>query len=864
MYIYSVDTKAFYTDEEMELENNLVAIRARKSKGEEGLTSEIKDRKSALKELLGKGNENRILRDEFLVDTNTVSIFESALTRTLGMKVDELSDALVIVRVYFFEVFHDLCLHGFWHKGEHYVCFTASAGQIRTKKCVFIKESLLKENERKLMCGLTRERINELGGCNTNKYLAYLALCNSSTDVWENFDIDRCIVVDDFETLVRDEVDYIDPYTYEITRRVMDVPVPHTDGCGMILPRLTVGKNTMVRLPFVKGLLAAFPFDQFVVEHGCSPIVKDIYGVEHNIFEERIDIIFTKSQFKMWKYYINWDEYKENFKRYGCEAGICNMEDEYIGNATINYQMLQSLVDFTDDELMEVTAKTRYTLEQLATNRRTMLKVFHATANNPHPFPVQECLMLYPELLQDTYFREELRNKKASLEREAWSGKLDIYAKYLFVVPDLYAFCEWLFLGIENPEGLLQNGEVYTEQFPETELDCLRSPSLYREHPVRMNVRSSEMCAKWFGNKGIYTSTHDLISKVLAFDCDGDKLLVVAEPTIVEVAKRNMKDVVPLYYEMGKAAAQEITNESIYLGMTNAYTGGNIGVISNKISKIWNSEEPDVDSIKRLVMQNNQSIDYAKTLFKTEPPTMIKDRINQAVRGKLPHFFVWAKDKLDEQVEDANSSTVNRIPRFIPKYKFKYTASKFPKFDFHMLMDNPNLIQTNEVMEYGKRYRRLVQDASATLNNNSDSDAYSYALVRFKEDMMEGAFNKKLVVDSIILEIFHLKKSKRKRIFWEAFGTEVLENLKKNLGKQETVVCESCYMRFNPTENGKCPCCGKSYVPIRIGVCVDCGNKFNIYSRSGNQQRCPECQAIYRRKYKAEFIKNKRASVDKQ
>ena len=34
---------------------------------------------------------------------------------------------------------------------------------------------------------------------NINKYLAYLALCNSGTDRWENFNIDKSIVVKDFE-----------------------------------------------------------------------------------------------------------------------------------------------------------------------------------------------------------------------------------------------------------------------------------------------------------------------------------------------------------------------------------------------------------------------------------------------------------------------------------------------------------------------------------------------------------------------------------------------------------------------------------------------------------------------------------------
>lgn len=35
---------------------------------------------------------------------------------------------------------------------------------------------------------------------NQNKFLAYLALMNSATDVWQDFDIDKSIVVDDWET----------------------------------------------------------------------------------------------------------------------------------------------------------------------------------------------------------------------------------------------------------------------------------------------------------------------------------------------------------------------------------------------------------------------------------------------------------------------------------------------------------------------------------------------------------------------------------------------------------------------------------------------------------------------------------------
>ena len=89
------------------------------------------------------------------------------------------------------------------------------------------------------------------------------------------FDITKTVVVDDFETLVYGKVDYIDSKTYKIERRYMDIPVSHTDGCGMILPRVN-DKNFMIRLPWVKGLLSPFAFDVFCKENNIDGDIVDM------------------------------------------------------------------------------------------------------------------------------------------------------------------------------------------------------------------------------------------------------------------------------------------------------------------------------------------------------------------------------------------------------------------------------------------------------------------------------------------------------------------------------------------------------------------------------------------------------------
>lgn len=473
--------------------------------------------KKILKTYLNGSCISPALDKDYLKLQNIISVFESSFTRTLNCKTNELTLDFIIVETFFYEMFETLVKQGFNLDGDRYIFFTASAGQIRTKKSVFIREDLWEKHKLTIMCGLTLESINAQGGMNRNKFLAYLALNNSATDTYRAFDIEKSIVVDDFETLVNGEVDYIDIETMSITRKFMDVPIPHTDGCGMVLKKRSKS-NFMIRLPWIKGLMASFDYLEFIKENQCSPVIKDIYGKEYNVIEDNIEFIFTKSQFKTWNYYKSWDEYKLYFKKYNCEACICNREENYIPDSKLNYQILQTLSDTTDEELKLIAKPTIDKLINMTSDKNSMLSIFGAVKDGRWLNNFQKSLLRYPALLNDRYCKSTLKNLKKSIVRDARAGKLDINGKYLFVLPDLYAFCEWLFLGIEKPIGLLKDGEVSCKLYEKSnELDCLRSPHLYREHAVRNNV-INEYTNKWFSKKAVYTSSYDLMSKLLQFD----------------------------------------------------------------------------------------------------------------------------------------------------------------------------------------------------------------------------------------------------------------------------------------------------------------------------------------------------------
>lgn len=547
IFLYSIDTSAMYFADEERIHQRLLKLYSirknieallikiqnkRKVKSpivyeaeelniwKKEINKLIRQEKKDLTALLDSRLQDtrpRVLNKEVLKPKSVISLFESALTRALSIKTNELTESIMVLNVYFFQVFENLVKNGFVYNGEKYIFFTASAGQIRQKKAVFIKESDYKQIEKKIMCGLSIEEINQKGGINQNKFCSYVALASSATEPWDDFDIDRAIVVDDFETQVYGEVDYIDYETYEITRKKMKVPIPVMDGAGIMLD----GPTRMVRLPFTKGLMLQFDFHSFIKEK-CPDgdcVIYDIYGKPHKIIEENVRYILTKSQFKLHNFFSDFSVYQENFKKYGCEASYCNIEEDELPKSRINYQMLQTLLDMKDNEINSLIQQSVKEIEEIGGDFQTTMNLLGATKTNKNPSWFQQALMIYPELLRDRYCREILKQTKQSLVKQAKAGRLRVNGEYRFLAPDLYAFCEWLFLGVDEPKGLLNNGEVYCREYENNqELACLRSPHLYKEWAIKVNKRNEEI-DRWFGNtKCIYTSAWDLISKLLQFD----------------------------------------------------------------------------------------------------------------------------------------------------------------------------------------------------------------------------------------------------------------------------------------------------------------------------------------------------------
>lgn len=862
-----------------------------------GYKAQIKELKKEFNDLIKKNTETRRLNS--VSKYSIISVFESDLTRTLGLKTNELSEDLITVGIYHYPIMKQLLKNGFAYNNEKYIYFSSSAGQIRNHKMVYIKETLWEQFQKTLMCGLTIEDINKSAqnGCNINKFLSYLALTASATDEWSTvigrkFNIDECIVIDDFETtLTNKEVDYIaktketkdkivldseskkiknEDGTYKTIeekywlladkaeRKPMNITITHSDGCGWILPELSK-KNFQCRLSWIKGLLTPNDFILWCNKYNNGNYkVTDIWGKEWDLKKDNIKIIFSRSQFKMWKYYSSWDDYKTKFNDNNCKANICNMEDDKFKKASFNYQMWQTLEDCDEKVINKFTNKIDKLIIKAYTDKNTMLELLGATNKNNDRNYLQESLVIYPELLQDYHIQKELSECISKIRKNSKYGKFKLdKAYYTFLIPDVFAWMQFVFWGKDKVTGLLKDKEVYCKLFSTkkyNELLVNRSPALYKEHCVRNNVTSEDM-KDWFVTDGIYTSCHDMISKILQFDNDGDKSLVIGDSDIIEQASYNMKGIVPLYYEMGKAEAKEINAENIYNSLVSAFQYGNIGEYSNKLTKLWNHRRYDdegniidftedekkerLNIAKLLCCLNNFSIDAAKTLEMVEVSNNIKKKLSELEKYKLPYFFKFAKDKDASQVEAINNSTVNTICKKIENIKQgDFDFSCVGKFNKNRLMNNIHVdLKSDVAKEVIEKYKELKQNMeiyfmcvcnlSDVINNDEEVSKERIAYIvytslrqEFEDFCKTKEINIVECVDIIIKYIYKSNKDCKKGFLFNILGDIILDNLKNNIEIKQPK--EGCIF---------CECCGKE-----------------VEKKSNRQTMCLECAEEKRKK----------------
>ena len=310
--------------------------------------------------------------------------------------------------------------------------------------------------------------------------------------------------------------------------------------------------------------------------------------------------------------------------------------------------------------------------------------------------------------------------------------------------------------------------------------------------------------------------------------CDGDKSLVLKDKTITKIAKRNMNGIVPLAYELKKAKGGELNSDALYNGMIKAYTTGNIGPISNNITKIWNHSkitQKEIDVVKWLCFENNAVIDCAKTGWLPTRPAEIDKIIKSYTKAKVPYFFQFAKDKEPEQTERPNESAMNRLSTYIPDKRISY-CKIIGKFDYRKLMNLDCGFDIREDSLIIERYEYYNQNKDKIFNIDdgkylNQMDCYLPKYVRDKI-IEETRYDLDYITNTLVVYFYTIKKSSNKELLWSSFGDVIVENLKKNVkGK----ICPICGKRFEPNNNRQLTCS------------EECGEKLNIIKQRDRDKK---------------------------
>lgn len=824
--IYKIPTHKFFTEEEN---------KCYESK---------KHRKSDVEELIKENTKIRSVSEKKLYKKNIIPIFENDIVRLALKDRNEtepdmqLLDEIVFIEVYHLDILNQIIKKGCTIGDKRYIFFTATTGQQRKKTAVLIRLDFYLKHKRNIDCGLDIQRINSSGGHNAGKYISYNALILSTSVPFDNkIDLDRCIVVKGLETFVDELVKYLNVDTMEVLKNYIHyvdkdgnkgIKIEHTDGAGMFLPG-EQPKSFQVRGRYIKGAMFPFDFRQFALEIAHNTIVEDYKGVKHDIIKEDIRYIFTTSQFKNCNYYDSWDEYKQICKEEGIELTVNSWACEPTDRVRWAYQFTQTFP--YDSDITEMHDMVTAYLNKCKKNLDFALELIGLKFNPEKPKPLAEAISIYPNLVYDKRIMNNIKKKVGDERRKARISKFFVDGTYTYAMPDMYAFCEFLFMGKENPEGLIPKNQVYCKVYDNKNIEnvcVLRSPHLSGYEFAKRKLVKSDKCKEWFTSYDTVVSIHDLITKTLQMDVDGDELLITHQKEIWDLAE----DKPPLFYEMAKADPIQITDEAIFDTLKKAFDNCLVGFISNGESRLWNvdcKEEIDDDLICIETAYNNYSIDYPKTGINLDIgkyPKIWKKHLqyvgdfanNIEPSKKKPYFFIGnEKKKISDTIEckkyyePYNDSIMNRVFTQIDKgvvRAFSYSEAD-GGFDYHLLMNNENNIDgkpkykvrtdakyyydlMKELVRLKKVEKKLSQNyksTSANDENNKEEKKIEFSLFyyecvkRIKEVFTDVYYNENLAVNTIIHILYNQKAflSYFPDILWECYGHVVVNNICNNL-----------------------------------------------------------------------------------
>lgn len=586
---------------------------------------------------------------------------------------------------------------GFIFNGKTYRRFSCSASQARVSTIVFVTEDIKEELKNRLDNG--RDLNHPLA---PSKYNAYFGLYSSAIKevrkprfcIVPDCEKTRAVDVDFVVETDKDSDDIIEP-------RTIDIGFNLFDGSGIISPQMAkawgedLGEDYTpcqfcLRSAFTKGMVNEFDFVEWCKENNNENyIIKDVYGKEKDLRE--IDVILSEGQVKLWDSWDSQESFEENCEKNGIVWGITKYSPKKEKDVLVtNYQFLQTL-DLNNEDIEKVCQDTLDYIQGVSYDNIYYSLLFMMGDNmdydNIDKFMESsdnywlKSLVLNHNLLNDKYSKEKIRDMIVRKIELACLGKINIRGNFQCIVPDNYAYMEWI-TG-QEVKGLLGKGQFYSQYWNNLnvdKVDCMRSPlTHFSEHYV-VDLLNTDKMKKWYqySYSGIIVNVHDEHTMHFAgSDYDFDILATTNNEQFIHGRYENQRVVT---YSAKKPKKKLFTEDDLFVTDTFSF-GTQIGQITNTCSTICALIPTFKEgSRERVTLENRLKAGCA-----AQSRQIDKTKIGENVKtlGTVcKQFQHITQEDTPEQIEEKmfyNSILADKKPYFF-RYKYNFLNKEYNEY----------------------------------------------------------------------------------------------------------------------------------------------------------------------------------------
>ena len=636
-----------------------------------------------------------------------------------------------------------------------YVSTFCGAGHSRTQKNLFVQTDVVDKLNDILLCGMPKDLIYD----RPSKWNAYYAM--ATTDSTPLKYTPNIVVIRDYKKEVKDTVDIVEvsgkgtdkKYTANRQGVEKELEIIPFDGAGLVTPQCALkwarelncrsrkGKFYIPScfqfraIPGIKGELMVFDLKRFAKENHVSKIV-DLGGKEWDIFTDKIDVVFTESQFKFWKQYVDengkfdylkwrneFDRECHGYKRTFNIVSYGVHPDDLQHRTMLSYQPEQT-VNFTDDEIKKVSKPGIDTYEKITSSvdeflkYRSLIEISDEDGEevrnvDKYTPPYYVALLNNKDLFYDDYVHGKIQTDIEKLRNNVLAGKLFVHGNYQVFMPDLYGLAEWTFhdeLGYE-PQGLLKNAyDIYSDWWNErcvSEVDMIRNPAVGMEHRI-CQLRNNRELKKWYKYQttGIVTGMYDTLALALGTaDFDGDTVCTFDNQQFIDAVNREFEA------GHGRLVIKEdnteksegikpvcVSDRAALMRINQMSFKNSIGKVIDRVTDLWSYVHEDEQKIRDYiaigVVVGGETIDFAKTGENADFPKEIKDFLKKYKRGYWMRYLTKNRAEANREVNaikkarlaEKSDAEVEKIRKFVGydcnmNHLCRYAESQIWKID---------------------------------------------------------------------------------------------------------------------------------------------------------------------------------------